>query len=287
MSNNILYIVATPIGTLSDFSSHAQKILTEVGFIICEDTRHSGKLLSHFGIKNHMQSLPVYQEKEKAQALIEKLIQSEKKTAALITDAGTPGISDPGAFLVAAAHEMGVRILNIPGPSSMACALASCGFIAPRNIFSGFLGRTQKEQFDEFDRWKMIAPCVALFFESPKRILKSLENLNLYFKEANDVKICVSREISKQFEEHKCGSLAEVFSYFQDRKEICGEFAICVNVEKIESSIQKVTCAEAAAEAIQLVYETKKSLKDCCKEIGKKYELSAKEIYSAANKFSS
>lgn len=229
MTTGILYIVATPIGTLSDLSPRAKEILSQVSFIACEDTRHSGNLLSHFEIKSQLESLHVHNEKNKSSYLIEKLIQSPQKCAAIITDAGTPCISDPGSLLVAEAHNQGVLIQSIPGPSSITSALAACGFIQPRSLFSGFLGRTQKEQFDEFNRWRMISPCIAVFFESPKRLLASLKNLDDFFTNQNTL-ICVSREISKKFEEHKTGKIKEVLNYFLMQKEIQGEFVICVNI---------------------------------------------------------
>lgn len=280
LSSGVLYLVATPIGSLSDFSPHAQSVLSEVGFVICEDTRHSGKLLAHFKIKNHLHSLPSYGERDKAQSLIEKLVSSEKKTAALITDAGTPGISDPGAFLVTCAHEMGVRVLNVPGPSSMACALASCGFIAPRTLFSGFLARQAKEQKEEFARWKSISPCVAVFFESPKRLLKSLENLKADFGDL--LLVCVSREISKQFEEHSVGPLSQILSYLQQKEQICGEFVVCVDVKKDKGTKDEISIEDAAEETIALFRETGRSLKDCSKEISQKYTLPTKQVYFIA-----
>lgn len=278
-----IYIVATPIGTLSDLSPHAQRVLADVGFIVCEDTRHTAKLLHHFGIQNRLESLHVHNEKDKVESLISRLLQNDSKTAALVTDAGTPGISDPGSFFIAAAHEKGIRILNVPGPSSLTCALASSGFIAPRSIFSGFLPRTQKEQFQEFERWKAISPCVAVFFESPRRILKTLEHLQDFFH--GYLKICVSREISKQFEEHKTGSIEEVIHFFKMKKEICGEFVVCVNVEESVRDALQVTAEQAAKEAVALSETGDQPLKMCCKQMAQKYSLSSKEIYSIAVRY--
>ncbi len=280
MTTGTLYIVATPIGTLGDFSPRAKEILSHVSFIACEDTRHSGNLLSHFGIKSQLESLHVHNEKNKSSYLIEKLQNSPNKCAAIITDAGTPCISDPGSLLIAEAHKQGVLIQSIPGPSSMSSALAACGFIQPRSIFSGFLGRTQKEQVEEFNRWKAIAPCIAVFFESPKRLIQSLKNLNEFYLN-EEIFICVSREISKKFEAHKTGNIKNVLNYFSNQNEIQGEFVICVNIlaeEKKEISIH-----EAAKEALILV-EKGMQLKIACKDIAQKHNLNAKDIYNESIK---
>ena len=276
MKNGVLYIVATPIGTLSDLSPRAQEILSKVNFIVCEDTRHSGNLLSHFGIKSHLESLHVHNEKNKSSYLIEKLMNSSEKSAAIITDAGTPCISDPGALFIAEAHLNGISVQSIPGPSSMTSALAACGFIQPRTIFSGFLERSQKNQFEEFNRWKLISPCIAVFFESPKRIIPTLKNLNEFFMK-DKVTICVSREISKKFEEHLTGSIENILNHFSNQSEIQGEFVICLNIpaeQKLNISIQ-----EAANEAISLL-KNGLQLKAACKEIAQKNNMNAKDIYN-------
>jgi 16S rRNA (cytidine1402-2'-O)-methyltransferase len=282
MTTGILYIVATPIGTLGDFSPRAKEILSQVNFIACEDTRHSGNLLSHFGIKAQLESLHVHNEKNKSGYLIEKLLNSPQKCAAVITDAGTPCISDPGSLLVSEAHSKGVLVQSVPGPSSMTSALAACGFIQPRSIFSAFLGRTQKEQFLEFERWKLIAPCIAVFFESPKRILASLKNIDAFFSN-EEINICVSREISKKFEEHKTGNMKEIINYFSDQKEIQGEFVACINIPENESLKATKSLPEAAAEALKLS-KNGIQLKMACKEIAQKYHLNSKDIYNETNK---
>ncbi|APJ02591.1 16S rRNA (cytidine(1402)-2'-O)-methyltransferase [Silvanigrella aquatica] len=280
MTTGILYIVATPIGTLNDFSPRAKEILSTVSFIACEDTRHSGKLLSYFGIKSQFESLHTHNEKNKCSYLIDKILNSATKSAAIITDAGTPCISDPGSLLVAEAHEKGVLVQSIPGPSSMTAALAACGFIQPRYLFSAFLGRTQKEQFSEFEKWQAVTPCLAVFFESPKRLLASLKNLDIFFHE-QEIKICVSREISKKFEEHKIGLIKEIIHYFSEQNEIQGEFVITLNLPKNEMMAKSIE--EAAIEAERLS-EKGLPLKIACKEIAEKYNLNSKELYNKINK---
>ncbi|RDB37269.1 16S rRNA (cytidine(1402)-2'-O)-methyltransferase [Spirobacillus cienkowskii] len=278
MSNGTLYIVATPIGTLNDFSPRAKEILSNVSFIACEDTRHSGKLLNHFGIKTHLESFHSHNEKNKTQFLIDKLLSSQLKNAAIISDAGTPCISDPGSTLIAAAHTHDILVQSIPGPSSMTAALAACGFLQPRSIFSAFLGRTQKEQFEEFRRWKNVTPCIAIFFESPKRLLSTLKNINEFFQNSN-LQISVSKEISKKFESHKVGNIIEVTDFFKNLPEIIGEFVVCVNIFQTEQINPEENFSTAIQEVQKLIKEGV-HLKFACKEISKKFNLQSKDLYN-------
>lgn len=281
MKPAILYIVATPIGTLNDFSPRAKEILSEVSFIACEDTRHTGKLLNFFHIKTTLESLHVHNEKNKISYLIEKLLNSTTKTAAIVTDAGTPCISDPGSLLVAEAHKNNILIQSVPGPSSLTSALAASGFIQPRTIFSAFLERSAKEQCKEFMLWKSVSPCIAVIFESPKRLLNTLKNINDFFMNDN-VQLCISKEISKKFEEHKTGLSSEVYEYFLKANEIQGEYVICININEIKKT--KPTIDEAAKFAKSYAFDNKVSLKNACKEISVKYELNSKDIYNTALK---
>ncbi|WP_186646588.1 16S rRNA (cytidine(1402)-2'-O)-methyltransferase [Fluviispira vulneris] len=278
MSEPVLYIVATPIGTLSDFSQRAQSILSSVSFIACEDTRHTSKLLHNFGIKSSLESLHVHNEKEKSEYLINKLLNSDSKSAAVVSDAGTPCISDPGCFFIRSAHKHGIRILSIPGPSSMTSALAASGFIQPRTIFSGFLERNKKDQCKEFARWKTIAPCIAVFFESPKRIIDTLKNIKEYFIN-EPIQLTLSREISKKFEEHINGNIDDILQKVEKKSEIQGEFVITVNIEQILDEELDKSLEEIAFESLELV---KKGIhiKEACKILAEKYEQSSKDIYN-------
>ena len=290
MSRPTLYLVSTPIGNLSDFSSHAQSVLSQVDFILCEDTRHSLKLLNHFGIKSHLESLHLHNEQGRAHAIVEKILHSKNQCAALISDAGTPAICDPGSYLVAAAHEQGVQVIVVPGPSSFPSAIAASGFIQPRTIFSGFLSKSSKDQFSEFKLWVAASPCLAVFFESPKRLKQSLENLSKFFSEnkdkyeLNSLEVCVSREISKKFEEHRRGTLASLLTEYDSVENLQGEFVVCVNLNKVEDQQNKVTLEFAANEACLYSQVHQVPLKKSCKEIAEKYGFSSKEIYGIASK---
>ncbi|WGL58526.1 16S rRNA (cytidine(1402)-2'-O)-methyltransferase [Pigmentibacter sp. JX0631] len=281
MKSGILYIVATPIGTLSDFSPRAKEVLSQVDFIACEDTRHTGKLLHYFSIKTPLESLHINNEKNKINFIINKLLNSENKMAAIVTDAGTPCISDPGSLLIAEAHRNNITIQSIPGPSSLTSALAACGFIQPRTIFSGFLDRTAKNQSLEYELWKNSAPCIAVIFESPKRILNTLKNLNDYFIN-DDIYLSVSKEISKKFEEHKIGTCKEILDYYSNLNEVQGEFVICININAIEKEIPDIETI--ALEAIHYSKNKNLSLKQACKDIALKYSINSKDIYNKALK---
>ena len=289
MSQPILYIVSTPIGNLSDFSYHAQTILSSVSFILCEDTRHTLKLLNHFQIKNNLESLHVHNEKNKLHYLLEKLIHSETKSAALVSDAGTPAICDPGSYLVAAAHEKGVRVVLVPGPSSMPSAIAASGFVQPRTVFSGFLPKAKADQIAEFKIWAQASPCIAVFFESPRRVAETLTNIVQFFsgqlgeQDGTEIEICVSREISKKFEEHRRSFLGDALSYYESQKEIQGEFVLCLNLNKIVDKEKKVSLEFAAKESVLMSKLHNTPLKSCCKELSEKYGYPSKEIYALAS----
>ncbi|KAB8030758.1 16S rRNA (cytidine(1402)-2'-O)-methyltransferase [Fluviispira multicolorata] len=278
MSEAVLYIVSTPIGTLGDLSPRAQNILSSVDFIACEDTRHTSKLLNNFGIKSQLESLHVHNEKDKTDYLINKILNSTHKSAAVVSDAGTPCISDPGSYFIRAAHKNGIRILSIPGPSSMTSALAASGFIQPRSLFSGFLGRNKKDQIKEFAKWKSISPCIAIFFESPKRIIDTLNNLKNYFIDS-PIQVCISREISKKFEEHIIGNINDSLEKIKNKIEVQGEFVVTVNIEEIKNENLIRTPEEAAIEVQEWV-KLGKQAKQASKEIAEKYELNSKEIYN-------
>ena len=215
--NATLYIIATPIGTRSDLSPRAIEVLRSVDFILCEDTRHTGLLMSFLGIKTKLVSLHKHNEDPtRVASLINEGLSGAGCSAALVSDAGTPGISDPGTHLIEAAHKAGIRVLNVPGPSSLTCALASCGFAESRSLFEGFLPRKSQDQEPFFARWVKCSPCIAVVFESPNRCLDLLEHLKTFFGES--LEVCVSREISKHFEQHVRGCVSEVIEQLSAQK---------------------------------------------------------------------
>jgi 16S rRNA (cytidine1402-2'-O)-methyltransferase len=240
----------------------------------------------HFQIKTPTVSLHEHNEKERSANLIERLLSSQEQCAAIVTDAGTPCISDPGAFFVSEAHNAGVHIVSIPGPSALTSALAASGFLQPRQIFSAFLPRQKKEQFHEFNVWQHAAPCVAVFYESPQRIAATLQNLICHFGES--LSLCLSREISKLHEEHQRGTPTKILDWLHTHKESLGEIAVCVNIptELKKESTQKLSM-ERAVLAVLEMREKGFRIKDSVKEVAEKNELDAKALYSLVHKHNS
>ena len=227
-----LYIVATPIGNLEDITLRAIRVLKEVDVILCEDTRQTIKLLVRNGITN--KQLSTYNERQSSVAL-KKIFGwlEEGKNIALVTDAGTPGISDPGSRLVAGVREhfgdppVGeVAVVPIPGPSAAITALSASGFPAPDYLFLGFLPHKKGRE----TLFKEIAASrrTAVFYESPHRILKTLESLKIHL--SPERQMCVARELTKVHEELRFGTAAELAAHFAGHLEtVRGEFVVVVS----------------------------------------------------------
>lgn len=217
----LLYIVPTPVGNLEDMTLRAVRILKEADLILAEDTRTSGVLLKHFGISNHVMSHHKFNEHGTSSSIVERL--KAGATVALISDAGTPGISDPGFFLIREAVGAGVTVECLPGATAFVPALVSSGLPCDRFCFEGFLpqkkGRATRLESLRDEQRTMV------FYESPYRVLKTLKQFAEYFGEDRHVSAC--REISKIHEESVRGTLAEVITHFE-RTEPRGEFVIVV-----------------------------------------------------------
>lgn len=216
-----LYLVPTPVGNLEDMTLRAIRVLKEVGLIFAEDTRSSGVLLKHFEIETRMMAYHKFNEHQKLESYCD-LIRSHG-SCALITDAGTPAISDPGFLLVRACIDQGIRVECLPGATAFVPALVNSGLPCEKFVFEGFLpvkkGRKTRLDILATEARTMV------FYESPHRILKTLEQLvEVMGKER---KASVSREISKKFEEVLHGSLAELGEHFKTHK-AKGEFVLVV-----------------------------------------------------------
>lgn len=216
-----LYLVPTPIGNLSDITLRALEVLKSADLILAEDTRTSGHLLKHYGISRPLQSFHNFNEHKILQSLIARMKAGD--VMALISDAGTPGISDPGFLIARASMQAGLLIECLPGPTAFVPALIKSGLAADRFAFEGFLplkkGRqTLLKKLAEEER-------TMIFYESPHRLLKTLQQFSEYF--GADRKISVSRELTKIYEETVNGSLREVMQHFLE-KEVKGEIVIVV-----------------------------------------------------------
>ncbi|MBN2297757.1 MAG: 16S rRNA (cytidine(1402)-2'-O)-methyltransferase, partial [Deltaproteobacteria bacterium] len=203
MAEPTLYIVPTPIGNLRDITLRALDILKQVDLIACEDTRHTLKLLSHFGISKRLVSYEKFSEVKRAAYLIEQL--ESGKSIALVSDAGTPMVSDPGCVMIAKVRDRGIRIEALPGPSAIIAAQSASGFDGPFR-FIGFFPRNKGSIKLELSRIK-VSRENTIFFESPRRIEKTLASINEVLA---DRVICLAREISKIHEEYIVGPALEV-----------------------------------------------------------------------------
>ena len=217
-----LYIIPTPVGNLEDMTFRAVRILKDVDFILAEDTRTTGNLLKHYDIQNKMQSHHKFNEHKTVDAIVKRIQAGE--TVALVSDAGTPGISDPGFLLVRACVNAGVVVECLPGATAFVPALVNSGFPVDRFCFEGFLplkkGRKTKiEELIEEMRTIVI-------YESPFRIIKTLTQLSEAMGEGR--KVSISREISKLYEETLRGSLKELIIYFT-KNQPKGEFVIVIS----------------------------------------------------------
>jgi 16S rRNA (cytidine1402-2'-O)-methyltransferase len=216
-----LYIIATPIGNLGDITFRAVEILKSVDLILAEDTRTSGVLLKHYGISKPLQSFHNFNEHKIVDMLVGRLKQGEKM--ALISDAGTPGISDPGFLIARACVQAGLKIECPPGATAFLPALIKSGLPSDRFVFEGFLpikkGRqTLLKQLAEEER-------TMIFYESPYRLVKTLQQLKEYFGEERTAS--VSRELTKLFEETINGTIAEILNHFM-AKDVKGEIVVVV-----------------------------------------------------------
>lgn len=222
-----LYLVATPIGNLEDISLRALRILKEASVILCEDTRVTQKLVAHYQIKTPLLSFHQHSQLKRFDEVVSRLERGE--SIALVSDAGTPGISDPGNVLVAHVFQKfgpEVRIEAIPGPSAVTAAASVSGLPCDRFLFLGFLphkkGReTLYRRINESDE-------TVIFYESPHRIMKTLSRLNEILSPARIV--VVTRELTKKFEERVSGTIGECLKHFQDHPDrIKGEFVVIVS----------------------------------------------------------
>ena len=205
----ILYIVPTPVGNMEDMTLRAIRILKEADVVLAEDTRTSGILLKHFDIKNHLISHHKFNEHGTAAGIVERLKAGQ--TVALISDAGTPGISDPGFYLAREASRAGITVETFPGATACIPAVVSSGLPCDRFCFEGFLPQKKGRQ-TQLESLKTESRTM-VFYESPYRLLKTLKQFAETFGE--DRQVSVSREISKLHEEHVRGTLSEVIAHFE------------------------------------------------------------------------
>jgi 16S rRNA (cytidine1402-2'-O)-methyltransferase len=218
-----LYLVPTPIGNLEDITLRAIRILKEANIILAEDTRTSGKLLKHYEIKTKMESYHKFNEHKSVDRLLTRMKQGEQ--FALISDAGTPAISDPGYLLSKAVIEHGLKLEVLPGATAFVPAIIKSGFSCDRFLYEGFLPHKKGRQ----TKMKEVAnnTFTTVFYESPHRIVKALEQIVEFI--SPDRRVSVSREISKMFEETINGTASEVLANLKAREKVKGEIVLVIS----------------------------------------------------------
>jgi len=220
-----LYVVATPIGNLEDMTPRAIRILSEVDLIAAEDTRHSGKLLKHFGIEAKTEALHEHNERSQVPRLIE--ILQAGKSIAFITDAGTPLVSDPGFHLVRSARQAGLSVIPVPGACAAIAALSAAGLPSDRFVFEGFPPAKSAARRAVFEKLREEARTL-IFYESPHRILESLKEMAEIFGPGREA--VLARELTKQFETVRSGTLTELSEWVnRDPHQQLGEFVILIH----------------------------------------------------------
>ena len=271
--SGILYIVATPIGNLEDITLRAINILKQVDIIAAEDTRHTLKLLNHFEIKKKLISYYKQNEKEKSNVLIE--ILKEGKNIALVSDAGTPGVCDPGEEIIKKAIKENIKVVPIPGACAFLNALIASGIETKEFIFLGFLSANKKEREEKLKEIKEEKKTI-IFYEAPHRLLKTLQSIIDVLGEERE--IVLAKEITKIHEEFLRGKVKDIFAEIGEPK---GEFAIIIKGNKKDKKeVEIENLNKGSLEEHYKYYEEKKiEKKDIIKKIAKDRKINKNEIY--------
>ena len=269
-----LYLVATPIGNLEDMSPRAVRVLREASLIAAEDTRHTGKLLKHFEIETQLTSYFEHNKLNKLDYILDKLGTGD---VALVSDAGTPAINDPGYELVRAALASNHDVVPVPGPSAPITALAVSGLPTDSFLYLGYLPSKTSDRHKRLQEVES-HPYTLIFFESPHRIVESLEDL---LSILGDRRICVAREMTKLFEEYWRGTISGAVEYFKSQP-ARGEFTLVIEGKQKEERSQW-TEAELLA-AIEQELQSERSAKDISVALAEQSGWNKKEVYSLINR---
>jgi 16S rRNA (cytidine1402-2'-O)-methyltransferase len=235
-----LYLVATPIGNLADITHRALQVLKDVDLIACEDTRHTHKLLQHYGITTKTVSYHEHNEQQRTTQLVDQLKQGSD--IAVVSDAGTPSISDPGYRLVRAAIENDVAVVPVPGPSALISALIAAGLPTDEFFFAGFLPSRTNARRTRLSELRTV-PGTLIFYEAPHRLATTLKDAYEILGERDAV---VARELTKLHEEIKRGRLSELASYFEDGDKARGEIVLLIDRNVIADTTVKTETSIAA-----------------------------------------
>src|SRR5215213_2754990 len=270
MTSGTLYLVATPIGNLADITHRAIQILNDVDLIACEDTRHTHKLLNHYGIKTKTISYHAHNEQQRAAELIERLQQGSD--IAVVSDAGTPSISDPGFRLVRAAIEHEIPVVPVPGPSALIAALIAAGLPTNEFFFAGFLPSRTSARRARLAALQSV-PGTLIFYESPHRLA---ETLNDVYEILGEREAVVARELTKLHEEIRRGRLSGLAADYAEKKDIRGEIVVLIDRNVIDLPTKESTSIAALVDQFeQSGLDHRAALKKAARELG----LSRAEAY--------
>jgi 16S rRNA (cytidine1402-2'-O)-methyltransferase len=264
-----LYLVATPIGNLEDITLRALRILKEVDLIACEDTRHTRKLLTHFDIHRPLVSYHEHNERTRSKELIHDLLSG--KNIAIVSDAGTPGISDPGSGVISEAIDAGIEVIPIPGPSAVITALIASGLSTDEFRFAGFLPSKSSARRPKLEELIDVRTTL-IFYESPHRLRQMLDDLLAIL---GDRKVVVARELTKLHEQFKRARLSDIASELSDEA-VRGEYVIIVEGA---SAILKVPIGTIVEQVNALIQESGFTKKDAIKQVARLNGLPKGEVY--------
>lgn len=272
-----LYLCATPIGNLEDITFRVVRTLQEVDLIAAEDTRHSIKLLNHFEIKTPMTSYHEFNKQEKGRYLVEKLL--EGTNIALITDAGTPGISDPGEDLVRLAYEAGIEVTSLPGASAFVTALTLSGLGTRRFAFEAFLPSDKKEKQTILEQLKNETRTIILY-EAPHRLVKTLNEL---YTTLGDRRMALVRELTKKHETSLRGTISEILAVYEE-KEVKGECVLIIegkHQEELVKEEQEKWLSLTIEEHMEVYLSQGKDKKEAMKLVSVDRGVPKRDIYNA------
>ena len=268
-----IYVVATPIGNLNDLTPRMKQAFEEADFIAAEDTRVSVKLLNHFGIRKPLVSYYEHNLRQKGDYIIQRVLDGE--TCAVCSDAGTPCISDPGEILVKQAHEAGITLVPVPGPSAVITALCVSGQDTGRFCFEGFVSTVKKQRREHLDSLRQEKRTM-IFYEAPHKLLNTLTDFVEYF--GPDRKLTIARELTKLHEEIKLTTTGQALEYYTENSPK-GEF--CLILQGWEKPAEEEETIETAVEKALQFIEEGLSVSEASKKAAAGTKFSKSEIYKA------
>lgn len=272
-----VYIVPTPIGNLEDITYRALKVLQSASLIAAEDTRNTRKLLTHFDISTHLISYHDHNKESRGEQLLERLESGD--SIAFVSDAGMPGISDPGYEMIQSAIAKAFPVVVLPGANAALCALVGSGLSTKEFMFYGFLPRKKKDRLKELDRLKLISATL-LFYESPYRLK---ETVTAIYEQFGDRQVSLARELTKRFEEYIRGSVKEIVEWIE-QTELKGEFCIVVEGSKDDSISEEAlwwSHLSVMEHVTHYMEEENLSSKEAIKKVAVERQMPKREVYQS------